>query len=67
MTLLTNMELSLLWMRYAKSLSLNMTYMHDESASQVHAVGLYGQQGAGVGERDNMLQKMDIISGTLGT
>lgn len=33
---------------------------------EVHAVGLYGAHGAGVGERDNVMDKIDIVTGTLG-
>ena len=33
---------------------------------EVHAVGLYGDQGAGIAQRDGIMDKIDIVSGTLG-
>ena len=33
---------------------------------EVHAVGLYGENGAGVAEREGIMDRVDIIEGTLG-
>ena len=33
---------------------------------EVHAVGMYGDEGAGVAQRDGLMDRVDIVEGTLG-